>query len=673
MHTLPADHDDDEAPARLPPDDYCEDATDLFDLDHKMVSSGERASNLTQLANQINRWHETRRHMGGPAPKSLVLVQPEGYGKSHLVIDLVKKGFKVVFCAKSHSQLDEKEFGFRHLHGLEVRRFISKRQNVRMQLEDLGIPLKEFKFVDCPATNPYAMPEINATETIQAIAKLFDAYMIQVDADDFFTEHYTNFEADKQDGEPFDIVLVTFAAMQALTTANRVRWWVRLGLVAKTIPFDGYDFGGLDNDEEDEDVEDEVDAEDDEQERNLKIPFKKIAIVYDDPDRSDVDWLRSISKETVEKLEKLNARYAIRKDKKELPGYWANKYPKHAQRLADLHKERNDVRRSKPRHEIVEYKDAIYLKRPEDLRIGMGLKDKFVSPVAIVTTTEWLTGYYALQTLKLSGMTPLDHLDLFHSVECKVTAISTTITRSKNQAVLLPIIEVLKEEFPSEDVTLIANALGCELNLSNNKGRNDLAGKTSIIKLSWPHPSVNATVGAHFADVENPDYDLMVATELADLGNQALGRNQGFRFKGRQAIMLVDPKYYGKIVSNNLLRYQLTPWSSKLPKYNKKTTKKSALAALSFSAEQTALERRLLELISNFESFGLSENARRLAGRLPERQKEIFDEWLAEHGSVEARGIVVARQAARKAKVAASVRRHRAKKLLQCDFESLTI
>lgn len=650
MYTLPADHDDSEAPARLPPDDYCEGAANFFDLDHKMVSSSERASTLKQLASQINRWRETRKHMGGPAPKSLVLVQPEGYGKSHLVIDLIKQGFKVVFCAKSHSQLDEKEFGFRHLHGLEVRRFVSRRQNVRMQLADLGIPLNEFKFIDMPAANPYAMPELDDHATTQALADLFESHAVELDADDFFNEHYTNFEPAEADGEPFDVVLITFAAMQALTTANQVRWWVRLGLVEKIIPFADNGFSDEDGDE------------DGQEKLGLKIPFKKIVVVYDDPDRSDVDWLRGISKEAGEKYQELDQRRAVRKDKKESSEYWADKYPKHAQRLADAQRARNEARRSKPRYKIVEYKTALYLERPEALRIGTGLKDKSVSPVAIVTTTEWLTGYYALQTLKRSGMAPLDHLDLFHSVECNVTAISTTITRKRNHAVLLPIVEMLKEEFPNDDVTLIANALGCELNLSNNKGRNDLTGKTSIIKLSWPHPSVNATVGAHFSDVEEPDYDLMIATELADLGNQALGRNQGFRFKGRQAIVLIDPKYYDKIVGNDLLRYKLTPWSSKLPKYNKKTTKKSALAALSFSAEQSPLERRLLELIGNFESFGLSADAQRVAGRLPERQRELFDAWLAEHGDAEAKASKAEKEAARKVKVAASVRRHRAKK-----------
>lgn len=667
---------DDEAPARLPPENQSEQATNFFQPEFKLVSSEDRTATLTELASRIERWHTSGRNQGKPAPDGLVLVMPEGYGKSHLVLDLVERGFKVVFCAKSHSQLNEKEFGFRDLHDLRTHRLVSRRKHFRTQLELLGLPGHRFKFVENMPSNPYASSEVAMVDTLAALEKLFDEHSVPYNANEFFREHYELFEADKViEAVDADVYLVTFAAMQALATGHRIRWWKRLGLIGKTV-YKTHD--------EDIDAEEEqsyldhaeqslAEAESDSSDANLNTflrraihyPFQRIAIIYDDPDRSDVDWLRRISDETAEKLERSNATRATWRNKKENPAYWAEKYPHLAKVLSAGRRERNDKIRAQPKHKLISYKESTFLERPIELSVGRGLQDGTVSPKIIITTTEWLTGYYALQTLKRSRLRAADHVDLFHSVECLVTAISTTITRKRNHAVLIPIVEKLKQEFPNEDVTLIADGIGCDLNLSNNKGRNDLSEAATIIKLSWPHPTINATIGAHFADVEDPDYDLMIATQLADLGNQAIGRNQGFRFRGKQAIVLVDPKYYKVIIERDLLRYKLTPWSSKLPNFNKKTTKKAALAALDFSSDQPLLERRLLELIHNFETFGLSTEAQRLVKRVPEPQRAAYDKWLAEHGSPEALAIKAAEEANRRAKNAEKVRRHRERKKVQ--------
>ncbi|MYM84118.1 hypothetical protein GTP44_19460 [Duganella sp. FT50W] len=287
MRTLPADHDDSEAPARLPPDDYCEGAADFFDLDHKMVSSSERASTLKQLAGEIDQWKKSRTYFGKPSPDSLVLVMPEGYGKSHLVIDLIKRGFKVVFCAKSHAQLDEKEFGFRHQYDLNVKRFRSKRQNFRSQLELLGIPPNDFKFAETATINPYAMPKVKQQESIRALDDLFVKHSCAHNAEDFFQEHYVEFVPDIMNPllNDADVTLITFASFQAVTAIYKTSWWKGLGLIEKIIP-----------------------ANEDTGKPEKKIPFKKIAIIYDDPDRSDVDWLRQITQEELEKLKEINDR-----------------------------------------------------------------------------------------------------------------------------------------------------------------------------------------------------------------------------------------------------------------------------------------------------------------------------------------------------------------------------
>jgi len=155
---------------------------------------------------------------------------PEGYGKSHLVLDLVERGFKVVFCSKSHSQLDEKEFGFRDMHGLNTHRVLSKRKHFRTQLELLGVPAHHFKFVESMPSNPYAPSEVAVFDTVAALEKLFDEHDVPYNANEFFSEHYELFEADKAiEAVDADVYLVTFAAMQAIATGKGIRWWKRIG------------------------------------------------------------------------------------------------------------------------------------------------------------------------------------------------------------------------------------------------------------------------------------------------------------------------------------------------------------------------------------------------------------------------------------------------------------
>jgi hypothetical protein len=160
---------------------------------------------------------------------------------------------------------------------------------------------------------------------------------------------------------------------------------------------------------------------------------------------------------------------------------------------------------------------------------------------------------------------------------------------------------------------------------------------------------------AHLGDIDS--YDGMVATLLGDLANQALGRNQGFRYQGRQAIVLIDPRWYPAIVGEDVLRYRLNPWSTELPSFNKKTSKKSVREAIQMSDEQSALERRLIELIHDFRKFGLSDEATRLAQKLPDRQQKLFQKWRDE-ALAEAPALELA-QIKRKADVKENVRRFR--------------
>ena len=345
-------------------------------------------------------------------------------------------------------------------------------------------------------------------------------------------------------------------------------------------------------------------------------------------------------------------------------GFIERSNPKVAAHFAKATVADNQKRLETPIHKIVEIDGEHYVERPEQATLGYGFrKSRSFKPQMIITTTEMVTTHYARRTMARSELRSADWIDVFRTVDCDVTAISAAITRKASHAVLLPIIELLKEEFPEENLTLIADGLGCKFNLSNSKGRNDLRDSSTIIKLSWPHPHVIAKARVHlgpYLGSEDPaslDHNQMVAMLLGDLANQALGRNQGFRYAGKQAILLIDGRWYPTIIQEGVLRYRLNPWSTDLPWLNKKTTKKSVREAIQMSVGQSALERRLIELVHTHHEFGLSEDALRLAAKLPRRQQAMFQAW-REKAVAEAPGLTM-KQLKRKAQMAENLRRHR--------------
>jgi hypothetical protein len=539
-----------------------------------------------------------------------VLTMPEGYGKSHLVIDLVDKGFKVIFCAKSNAQLTEKAKEFAAPpYNLRVDRYLSKAYNLEREANDLGI--QNFEIVHTKSRNPYGSTDVERTGTVANLDEAFRVHGVAEDASTFYHLHYEMHEAPELDAKTHDVLLVSFAAFQGIAAGERIPWWLRLGLVEKVLEY--------------------PDEESEEQDKMRKhcILFEKIALVIDDPDRTDLDWLREISEEDAADLQAKQASW-VPSDLQKLEFKWraltSNKF---GQRIFALACQRlKKKKRPVQRYKIVEHGGKKYIERPVHTAFGYGLKSRKCSPKVIVTTTEWLTTLFAVDTLQRSALKVEMDTELFHTADCSVTAIATTLTRKDSHAVLLPIVEKIKEEFPNEPITFVADGLGCKMNLSSNKGRNDLAEHHTIIKLSCPHPSIISTLRAQLNDVENLDEEFLAAVHMADLGNQAIGRNQGFRFRSRRSILLVDPKYFRIIMQNRLLRYKLTPWSNQIGTIDNRYPRPPGFhTALLYEAEPSDMELRLIELMNDAEAFGHSEDAKRLANELLPSQRKHFTEW----------------------------------------------
>lgn len=614
---------------------------DDFPLEYRFVTDEDRSKTLKSVVLELSRQ---------PIDAAIV-VTPEGYGKSFLlVLHLLSEGYKVVFCTKSNAQILAKENDITQEWAPKIKatlgrmpwveRYESKIQHLQSALETVGIEPNEFRVVSYKTNSPYAPTLVNDIATVKKLSKLFAEKGIPIDAETFYGEHYHSHQAPDINGRSADVILISFAAFQAFCQSKKEFWWVKLGLIAAT-DRKWIEKGGK------------------EKLTDVHYPFERVAVIIDDPDKDDLDWLRRVSDKNAELLSQSRAVIPDRRIAMESPAYWRRCSPEAAKAKAALAFAYNETIRNTPIHRIVKIDNAYYEERPDTTTLGyrfkigrlrpsMGKgssapKSRAFCPKMIVTTTEMLTAHYAQHTLEHIGLKVTPKIDVFRTFECDVTAIHTTIVRKANHAVLLPIVELLRKEFPEENLTLIGNGLNCEFNLSTNKGRNDLNERSTIIKLSWLHPNATATTMVHLknlaeSSISTDEIDIVAfsskeglfrkasATVLSDLGNQAIGRNQGFRYCNRQSIVLIDPDWYAFVTQR--LRYKLNPWSTQLPSFNEKTSKKSAYEAIQMADGQSRLEKRLIELIFGFREFGLSDEATRLAEKLPENQQKHFSEWL---------------------------------------------
>ena len=564
----------------------------------------ERAKELERLARLIRFYSAAERPTvySGPWPMSAhVLVRPEGWGKSSLVKLLVDKGFRVVFCAKTNDQLFEQIHSFKaRWPDLTIHRYVSKAQNLKERLASIGV--EKFELINGNPNSPYAAPSLDKYATLRALRKaLDDAGYHLLDHVRLFEEEYKFYNAPTPQGWSkesggVNVLMMTIAAFQAHATSWNKPWWEKLG----------YSIGSRDiEDREGKFI-------------TLPIADPRIAVIIDDPDKADFDRRRWVEADDAEQL--YHSRRLLKGELKPL-SHWLERHSPHtAQMLYDYNlKKRNDRAEI---HKLESVRGGHFEKRPWRSAVGFGFRrgirgsNRWGSAQMIVTTTERITAKYALRTLRDQGLTPKldEHLPITR--DCHVTLLASSITLSRNHALLIPIFEKLKQEFPEDQVALIADGLGCELNLMNNRGRNDLAHRSTIIKLSIPNPVVARTLWAHFPDSEKPS--VLNTILLADLANQALGRNQGIRWQGRPAILLVAPFYAKAIVASGLLRYEFTPWSSHRPQNT----------GLVMHGDVTPLERRLVELINDAERFGRSDAAQKLCAGLTPKQRMTYDTWL---------------------------------------------
>jgi hypothetical protein len=561
---------------------------------------------------------------------------PEGAGKSSIVGELVKNGFTVVFCSKSNEQLVEQEAGFKaRWPEMRIARYVSRARNLEEQLATLGVAFKPIYY---KSESPYAMSAVDEPSTRQALRAALNATGLNgVDHRVLFDKLYTTHKAPKINGLETDVVMCTIAAFQAFCTAKHRPWWHALGLKSGKKRIFITDREYVDNSNPmcktvptivDSDVYVPPKNDWGVSQRGIELGIEKIIVVIDDPDRTDFDFRRLIEDEHFADLHRKKAA---------LPKYqqdWV--YTDHWKSLGyppllckALAKEWTDKAHA---HALESFQKNIFESRPEAQYIGYSLQRGFrskdpLAPKVLVTTTENITRKLALaslgRTMKWARGLPEKYeywMNFEHPMDRRVssrahfTLLSTRLVRKGEHVLLLLIAEKLRQEFP--DLAFIADGLGCDLNLSNNRGRNDLADRSTLIKLSVPNPKVAMNLWAQFPKNESPGK--LNTILLGDLANQAIGRNQGNRFSSKPCIVLVDPIYATELASSGLIRYQRTPWGFQPPN----------VGGFMMHGPISPIEERLISLLANARSFGMGIAGMTIGFGLPDHQRAMYVDWL---------------------------------------------
>ena len=156
----------------------------------------------------------------------------------------------------------------------------------------------------------------------------------------------------------------------------------------------------------------------------------------------------------------------------------------------------------------------------------------------LYTTTEELTSKLIEKNLNATTIDERHNLE-----EGEIYIFSTDVTRKRDDW-LIPFFSQHLNNL-GYDNTLIGDGLKLnEFNHVNSKGNNNFMDTHTLIELSWPALDRIFELMPEF-----PEYNQYELEEqlLLDQLHQALGRNQGYRHRGKSAFVLIDKHYATRV------------------------------------------------------------------------------------------------------------------------------
>lgn len=229
-----------------------------------------------------------------------------------------------------------------------------------------------------------------------------------------------------------------------------------------------------------------------------------------------------------------------------------------------------------------------YNVREEGHSFGLQLKDHR----CIYTTTERLTVKKLEHLFKNRGEEYELHGERFSVTGGKVTILGTKAVQKKYDALVSLLVRRINQ-INVDDILLIADGIPSELNHTTNKGRNDLTDRNIVVELSYPHPVNVKTICDSMGLDFNTYRDEISKDLMVDKLHQAVGRNTGFRWNGREAVVLVDKNRHEYIVKE--CRYSVDKINSQIIDRTEKMSRKEKR----ITDTASPLVKQIEELINN--------------------------------------------------------------------------
>ncbi len=210
----------------------------------------------------------------------------------------------------------------------------------------------------------------------------------------------------------------------------------------------------------------------------------------------------------------------------------------------------------------------------------------------VFTTTEQLTKTALIRHLAQMRRRPVIHEMMEKSPYGDITVLGTDKVRRSQDAVIPLILRRLEKKNLS--VQLIADGLGSTYNHVNSKGVNILTDTDVLVEVSIPHPAevkkVCALLGLDYAAEQQE----VTVNLMLDKIHQAIGRNSGFRWKGKECVVLVDKRHHKNIVQQ--LRYRVDTENSVVIDKTQKMSMKDSRITPTASAFTRLMVEQLTKL-----------------------------------------------------------------------------
>lgn len=164
----------------------------------------------------------------------------------------------------------------------------------------------------------------------------------------------------------------------------------------------------------------------------------------------------------------------------------------------------------------------------------------------VYTTTEQVTLRAAKKITDRRNEYTLVHDGMEGVSGGKITLLGTNKVYASYDGIIPLMVRRLVKE--GHSVRLIADGLGQSLNHSNSKGKNDLAASNLVIEISQPHPDKVKTICDAIGEDFYTERHNMTRELVLDQLHQALGRNSGYRYQGKECVCLVPAKLHQAVL-----------------------------------------------------------------------------------------------------------------------------